>query len=179
MTTRIITFLIGNPYNPSFTTGILWGGHIQYIGSMPRCETRGQKMEVLRISHHWHSMCYHWSLTCGLSWGSELRRCTGASRWSGDEKNLEMCAADGSWDSALRPFFLSPNGNLVDDSAKPSILLWSNHVNWRLQWPSGFANQSPGPNRMTSNRDLEVAMFMLSIVALRQSPRIPAQTVAW
>ena len=30
-------------------------------------------MEVLRISHHWHSMCYHsWSLTCGLSWGSEL-----------------------------------------------------------------------------------------------------------
>ena len=31
VTTRIITFLVGNPYKPSFATGILGGGTIQGI----------------------------------------------------------------------------------------------------------------------------------------------------
>ncbi len=39
VTTRIITFLVGDPYKPSFPTGILGGGHTQPIHNKPLLQT--------------------------------------------------------------------------------------------------------------------------------------------
>ena len=61
--TRIISFLIGNPYKPSFPTGILWGGHIQgiYFFSILfshvcrdgcRCRSNGVHAEFRRGERH-------------------------------------------------------------------------------------------------------------------------------
>ena len=84
VTTRIITFLVGNPYKPSFATVTGWGVDPRYsirifqtkfsaIKSIaPRLESKAFRLEVLKVIRHLAN-CWLYHL---LRW----------SRWSWDPK---------------------------------------------------------------------------------------------